>query len=130
KFDKLVERFQPGRFGAPGGPQRQSPEERASRVVEALKIEDSKDQAAVKNSLVKVLEAEQALREYDRESRGKVEEINRDSSLSDEQVAAKLNEIRSARLEKDKAHKTAQKELREVVSARQEVELIRQGVLR
>jgi len=130
KFDKLVERLQPGRFGAQGGPQRQSPEERAGRVVDALKIEDSKDQAAVKAAVVKVFEAEQALRDYDRESRGKIEELNRDSSLNDEQVTARLNEIRSARLEKDKAHKGAQKDLRDVVSARQELELIRQGVLR
>jgi len=130
KFDKLVERLQPGRFGPQGGPQRQSPEERAGRVVDALKIEDSKDQAAVKAAVVKVFEAEQALREADRESRGKIEELNKDSSLTDEQVTAKLNEIRSARLEKDKAHKAAQKDLRDVVSARQELELIRQGVLR
>ncbi|HEY3225910.1 MAG TPA: hypothetical protein VGK61_02805 [Planctomycetota bacterium] len=130
KFDKLVERLQPGRFGAPGASQRASPEERAGRVVEALKIEDSKDQAAVKAAVVKVLEAEQTLREYDRDTRGKIEELNKDGSLNDEQVTARLNEIRSARLEKDKALKAAQKDLRDLVSARQELELIRQGILR
>jgi Spy/CpxP family protein refolding chaperone len=127
KFDKLLEQFQPGRGFDPRGP---SPEERAGRIVESLKIEKSDEQAAVKSALLKVFEAQRALGEYDRDMRGKVEELQRDSSLTDEQLIAKITEIRTARLEKDKAVKAAQKDLREMVSARQELELIRQFILR
>ncbi len=131
KFDKLVERMQPGRGGfGPGDRRGPTPEERAARAVESLKISDSAEQAAVKAALQKVFEAEQAMRESERELRGKIEELHKDASLTDEQVNTKLNELRTARLEKDKALKAAQSALREIVSARQELELIRQGALR
>lgn len=132
KFDKLLERLQPGRnFG--GNNERRGPptaEERATRALEALKIADAGEQSAVKAALLKVYESQNALGETDREMRPKIEEIHKDGSLTDEQITAKLNELRAARLEKDKAHKAAQSALREIISPRQEVELIRLGALR
>jgi Spy/CpxP family protein refolding chaperone len=135
KFDKLVERFQPGRggFGAPGGGERRGPpsaEERATRAVETLKISDSAELAAVKAAVRKVYDAQHALGEFEREYWTKVEELRKDASLTDEQVNAKLNELRASRLEKDKAVKAAQGELREIISVRQELELFRHGALR
>jgi len=127
KFDKLLEQFQPGRGFDQRGP---SPEERAGRIVESLKIEKSDEQAAVKSALLKVFETQRALGEFDRDSRAKIEELHKDTSLSDEQLLAKITEFRTARLEKDKALKAAQKDLRDLVSPRQELELIRQLVLR
>lgn len=132
KFDKLSERFQhqAGRGGFGGERRAPTPEERATRAVELLKISDSAEQAAVKAAIQKVFEAQAAMSEGDRDLRGKIDELHKDGSLSDEQVTTKLNELRTARLEKDKAVKAAQSALREIVSPRQELELIRQGALR
>lgn len=132
KFDKLMERMQPGRMGTPDGGRRAppTPEERATRVVEQLKISDATEQAAVKTAIVKVFETQGALFESDRDLRGKINELLKDSSLTDEQINTKLNELRTARVEKDKAHRAAQSALREIVSPRQELELINQGALR
>jgi len=127
KFDKLLEQFQPGRGFEARGP---SAEERAGRIVESLKIEKTDEQAAVKAAVIKVIETQRALGEFDRDSRGKIEELHRDTSLSDEQLLAKITEFRTARLEKDKTFRAAQKDLRDMVSPRQELELIRQGILR
>ena len=134
KFDKLVERMNPGRGGFSFGPgDRRGPpsvEDRVNRAMETLKISDSTEQTAVKSAVQKVIEAETAIGEYDREARTKIEELHRDSSLSDEAVNTKLNEVKSGRLERDKAYKAAQAALREIVTARQELELIRLRLLR
>jgi len=131
KYDKMIEQLQAGgRFG--GGDRRgpPTPEERATRAVEQLKISDSAEQATVKAALLKVFEAQHAMMETERDLRGKITELQKDSSLSDEDLNKKLNELRTARLEKDKAVKAAQASLREIVSPRQELELINQGALR
>jgi Spy/CpxP family protein refolding chaperone len=132
KYDKMVEQMQgPGRFGGDGG--RRAPptaEERATRAVETLKITDSDELKAVKAAVLKVFEAQNAMGELEREYWTKVEELRKDTGMTDEQVTGKLNELRTARLEKDKAVKAAQAALREIVSVRQELELFRHGALR
>jgi Spy/CpxP family protein refolding chaperone len=132
KFDKLVEDMQRGRGGQPGGERRGPPtsEERATRVMNELKIADAGEAAIVKTAVVKVFDAQNALGEFDREQRGKLEELAKDTGMTDEQLNAKLNELKTARLDKDRAWKDAQKDLRGMVSARQELELIRAGVFR
>lgn len=134
KFDKLAERFQQGGMGGfgPGGGRRgpPTPEERAGQVMEQLKIADATEAAAVRTALLKVLETEQALREYERDSRGKMMEISRDNALTEEQVNTRLNELKKGRQERDRAHKDAQMALRDIVTARQEVTLSLQGVFR
>jgi Spy/CpxP family protein refolding chaperone len=131
KFDKLSERFQQqgGRFGGERrGPP--SPEERLNSVMEKLKITDADEQKVVRAAVQKVFEAQRSMFETERELRGKIDELRKDGALSDEQVNTKLNELRTARLEKDKAVKAAQSALREIISPRQELELIDQGALR
>ena len=132
KFDKIVEDMQRNRGPGGGGERRgpPTPEERVGRVMESLKIAEATEAAAVKAAVLKVFEAEHAMGEFDREARGKLDEIRKDSALTDEQVNTKLNEVRTGRLEKDKAFKAAQAALREIISARQELELIQQRVLR
>jgi hypothetical protein len=135
KFEKLMDRMQPGRGGFGAGPGNNrpappSPEERATRAVDTLKITDSTEQAAVKSAVQKVFEAQHAMSEFDREYWTKVDELRKDAGMSDEQVNAKLNELRTSRLEKDKAVKAAQSALREIISVRQELELFRHGALR
>jgi Spy/CpxP family protein refolding chaperone len=134
KYDKMVEQMQgPGRFGGGGDGGRRTPpsaEERATRAVEALKITDADELKAVKAAVQKVFEAQGAMGELEREYWTKVEELRKDTGMTDEQVTGKLNELRTARLEKDKAVKAAQAALREIVSVRQELELFRHGALR
>ena len=135
KFDKLVERMQGGRgFNMPGGGgERRGPpsaEDRTNSIMESMKVADADEQKAIRAAVQKVMEAQSALNESDREHRTKIAELTRDSSLTDEQITTKLNELRTARLERDKAFKAAQTALREIVSPRQELELIRHGALR
>jgi len=132
KFDKLVEDMQRGRGGQPGGERRGPPtsEERATRVMNDLKIADAGEAAIIKTAVVKVFDAQNAVGEFDREQRTKLEELSKDSALTDEQLNAKLNELKTARLEKDRARTDAQKDLRGMISARQELDLIRAGVFR
>ncbi len=141
KLDKLVEEMQNrgmgGGFGGgrredrgAGGPGRATPEERVKRAMEALKIEKADEAAAVKDLVAKVVEALHALEVYDREARTKVDELRKDAKLSDEELQNKIDEIRKGRDGKNAAVKDAQKGLYEVVTARQELELIQQGLLR
>jgi Spy/CpxP family protein refolding chaperone len=133
KFDKLVERYQGGRGGFGMGGERRgppTPEERATRVMDQLKIADAAEATAVKTALLKVLESENALRDFERDTRGKIEELSKDNALTEDQVNTRLNDLKKGRQERDRAHKDAQTALRDIITARQEVELIRQGVFR
>ncbi|MBI2933616.1 MAG: hypothetical protein HYY16_18390 [Planctomycetes bacterium] len=130
KLDRLMgERFN---FDRAGGPRRgrPNPEERTRRAMETLKVEDAEEAAAVREAVKKVVEAQEALDEWERDARARVEELARKTDVPEEEIGAKLEELRAARRDKDKALKDAQKELYEIVTSRQEVELIRMGILR
>lgn len=105
-------------------------DERVKRVLESLKIADPAEAAAIESVVRKVAEAQRALQDFDRELRAKVDEMAGDKRLVDEEIEAKLAGLRETRREKDKGVRDAQRSLNEVVSLRQELELIRQGILR
>ncbi|MBI4566011.1 MAG: hypothetical protein HY716_15095 [Planctomycetes bacterium] len=130
KFEELQRRFGNGRgFGGPlGGRRRRSVEERVGEAIAALKL-DPPEVDIVKPLVRKVVEAQDALAEHDRDSERKVGEL-RASSLSEEEISARLKEMRLARLEKDRTLKAVQRELNENVTVRQELELIRMDILR
>lgn len=134
KFDEALKAFAanqpaPGTFGG-FGQNRGTIDERVGRVMDGLKIEDSKESEAVKGLVKKVLEAMDKLDAYQRETRTKVDEVAKDKDLSDQVVGEKIEGILkgSRDLEKDLAG--ARKALTEVVTNRQELELIRRGLLR
>ncbi len=135
KFDEIVKTFQQGGDGPrpPGfgrGPQRPSVDERLRRLMEALKIEKADEAAAIRDAAKKVIEAQYALEDYDREVRTKVDELAKKAEITEDEVKTKLEELRTARKDKDKAVKDAQKGLAEIITYKQELEFIKQGILR
>jgi hypothetical protein len=107
-----------------------SPEDRANRIMEDLKIENKEEAEAIKGLVVKVIEIQQKLDTYNREARGQIDDIRRNTEMSDEAVGQKLGEILKGREPIEKELDAARKELSEVVTYRQELELIRARILR
>jgi hypothetical protein len=138
KYDAANQRrMNPFGGGNPGGgrtptEERRGPsvDERVKRAMDALKIENADEAAAIKELIKKVAEAQVALETWDRESRPKIDEVLGNKELKEEDLEGKLKEFRGQRKEKETGVKDAQKALAEVVSYRQELELIKQNILR
>jgi hypothetical protein len=135
KFDELMKSFQtptPGadRGGERGGPRGGSVDERVARAMEVLKFEKPEEAEAVKGLVRKVVELQEKVETTQRENRGKYEELQRDTQLSEEAIGDKLAELRKAMKEYERQLADARAQLIEVISSRQEVELLRRGVLR
>jgi len=137
KFDEIVKTFQQGGGDGPRGPgmgqrgpQRPSVDERLRRLMEALKIEKADEAAAIRDAAKRVIEAQYALEDYDREVRTKVDELSKKAEITDDEVKTNLEELRTVRKDKDKAVKDAQKGLAEIITYKQELEFIKQGILR
>ncbi|HLY07874.1 MAG TPA: Spy/CpxP family protein refolding chaperone [Planctomycetota bacterium] len=132
KFEEALKTFAANQPppGAGFGQNRGTVDERVARVMDTLKIEDPKESEAVKGLVRKVVEAMDKLDGYQRESRTKIDEVSKDKDLSDKAVGEKIEAILkgSRDLEKDLAG--ARKALTEVVTNRQELELLRRGILR
>jgi len=135
KFDEIVKNAQQGgdnpRFGPPGGGRgRPSVDDRVRGVMERLKIESAEEAAAVRDLVKKVVEAQHAMEDYERDSRRKIDELARKTDAGEEEIKTSIEDLRTGRKEKDKGVKDAQKPLAEIVTYKQELELIRQGILR
>jgi hypothetical protein len=65
-----------------------------------------------------------------RDSRTKIDETLRNKDLSDDAVGEKITEIMKTHRDLEKELSNARKELTEVVTNRQELELLRRGILR
>jgi len=117
----------PGAENRRGGP---SVDDRVARAMEVLKFEKPEEAEAVKGLVRKVVEAQEKLETSMRENRGKLEEISRDAALSDDAVGAKLDEVRKPQKDQEKVLADARAALVEVLTSRQELDLIRRGVLR
>ncbi len=143
RLDKLLEerfnlsRLQGGGGGGtptPGGrdrgPRRPSVDERVKRVMEALKIETAEDAAAVRELVKKCVEAQYALEDYEGESHKQIEDFSKKTEATEDEIKGKIDELRGGRRERDKTLKDCQKSLAEIVTYRQELELIKQGILR
>jgi len=98
--------------------------------MEPLKIEDAKEADAVKGLVKKVYELMEKIDVYQRESRTKIDEASKNKDLSDAAVGDKIQEILKGHHELEKDLAGARKELTDVVTNRQELELLRRGVLR
>jgi hypothetical protein len=126
----LVQRFQPGGQGGSGTPTRASAEDRVKRALDALKIEKDDERAAVKDLIEKAVKAQDALEDYLKSSRDSLGAVAGNKELSNEAIEDKLSERGKERRRLEKDLKDAQDVLAEVVNSRQELELVRQGVLR
>lgn len=114
-----------GRGGRFGG----STEDRVRRAVEALKIDNEDERAAIAALVTKVLEARSALRDQERSAREKLGEVRSDDKLSDDAVKSSLGEVRGEREKLEGELSAARKALTEVLTHRQELELVLQGIL-
>lgn len=135
KFEEALKAFASTQAErGPGGPggfgNRGNLDDRVGRVMENLKIENATEADAVKGLVRKTMEAMDKLETYQRETRTKVDELSRNRDLSDAAVGEKIEEILKGHKELEKDLAGCRKALTEVVTNRQELELIRRGVLR
>ncbi len=117
-------------LGGQGGQGRQSVEERVRRAMEALKIEKEDERAAVADLVKKVVQAQADLEDYQRTARERLQETARSRDLSDQAVEDRISEVQEERRRREKEIAGLQKQLSEVVTNRQEVELMVLGILR
>lgn len=134
KFDELMKTLAtptPGgnneRGGGRGG---NTVDDRVARAMEVLKFEKPEEADAVKGLVRKVVECQEKVETTSRENRGKYEDMQKDTALSEEAIGDKLAELRKAMKEYEKQLADARAALAEVISSRQEIELLRRGVLR
>jgi hypothetical protein len=124
----MLQRVQGG--GAAPAPSRAPAAERVKRALDALQLEKEDERAAVKDLLEKAVKASDALEDYVKSSRDSLGAAASNKDLSNEALEDKLGEQRKERRRLEKDLKDAQDALSDVVNARQELELVRQGVLR
>jgi hypothetical protein len=133
KFEEALKAFAANPPPAPtfgGGTRGGTIDERVTRVMDTLKIEDAKEAEAIKGLVKKVMEQMDKLDAYQRESRTKIDDTAKNKDLSDTAVGDKIAEILKGSHEIEKDLAGARKALTEVVSNRQELELLRRGILK
>ena len=136
KFDAIAKAAQEGAArttpgGTGGGTGRGgSVDDRVTRTMERLRIENATEAEAVKGLVRKVIELMEKLDTHQREARGKLDEVSRNQELTDQAVGDRIEELLKGQREIEKDLAVARKELVGVVTNRQEVELLRTGILR
>jgi hypothetical protein len=139
KLDALVERATgfmrmiPGllnRGGAAAAPVRPSVEDRVRSAVAALKIEKEDEKSVVSDLVTKIVKAQYDLEDYLKSSREKLAEAAKNSDLSDAAVEDRIKETQEDRRKREKDITALQKQLTEVVTNRQELELMASGILK
>jgi len=139
KFEEALKAFaanqgtpgQPGQGGQDFAARRAgSLDERVAGIMGNLKIEDAKEADAVKSLVKKVMELMDKLDAYNRDTRTKIDDTQKNKDLSDDAVGQKITEIMKGHNEIEKELSAARKALTEVVTNRQELELLRRGILR
>ncbi|HLY10654.1 MAG TPA: hypothetical protein VKW04_15230 [Planctomycetota bacterium] len=140
KLDALVERATgfmrmiPGLFNRGGGPPpapvRPSVEDRVRNAVAALKIEKEDEKTVVADLVAKIVKAQYDLEDFQKSSRDRMAEAARNSDLSDAAVEDRIKEAQEDRRKREKEIGGLQKQLAEIVTNRQELELMAQGILK
>jgi hypothetical protein len=127
---RMIPGLAQNRGGAPAVASRPSAEERVRRAVDALKIEKEDERAAVRSLIEKVVKAQDALEDQGKSSRDRAGESARNAELSEQALEDRLGEGRKERRRLEKELSDLQGQLADVVSVRQEAELVQQGILR
>ena len=141
KLDGLVERvtgmmrFIPGLMnqggrGGGGAAARPSVEERTKAVVAALKVEKDDERSAIADLVAKIVKAQYDLEDFSKSSRDKLSEASKNRELSDAAVEDRIKEAQEERKKREKEIAALQKQLAEVTTNRQELELMAQGILK
>ena len=103
------------------------PARRIKEAVAALGIEDEDERSAVAEIIKSVVEAQKATRDHGRDSRSGLDKLRKDGEESAVKSAIKKRRIKTRSL--DKKLRTLRSELREVVTFKQELELILRDIL-
>lgn len=112
------------------GDERPSPQERVTRALDALHVEDPEENKAVKALLEHVAKLQDEASEFDRTSRDKARDLLKADGINDEAIGQRVDEIRKSRRAAEDRLRDAENELRQVTTARQELTLIQLGLLR
>ncbi len=105
-------------------------EERAWTLVANLGVTDLKEAEALKSVVQNVVEFMDKVDTFQREARRRLDDAARNRDLADQVVGDRIDEVHNARRELEKRLGGARNELAGVVTNRQELELIRRGILR
>jgi len=140
KLDALVERATgfmrmiPGLLNRGGGaaqaPVRPSVEDRVRSAVAALKIAKEDEKAVISDLVSKIVKAQYDLEDFQKSSRERLAEAAKNTDLSDAAVEDRIKESQEDRRKREKEISGLQKQLAEVVTNRQELELMAQGILK
>lgn len=126
-------RFLPMMGGRPAGggaPVRASVEDRVRIAMAALKVENADERAAISELVAKVVKAQYDLEDFLKASREKLAEAAKNRELSDAAVEDRIKEAQEDRRKREKEIAGLQKQLAEVVTNRQELELMAEGILK
>lgn len=119
-----------GQNRTPSAPVRPSVEDKVKSAVAALKIEKDDERSAIADLITKVVKAQYELEDYLKSQREKLNEWARNRDLSDAAVEDRIRESQDERRKREKDLTALQKQLSEVVTNRQELELMAQGILK
>ena len=86
--------------------------------------------AAVTNLVTKIVKAQYELEDFLKTSRERMSEASKNTELSDAAVEDRIKEAQEDRRKREKGISELQKQLTEVVTNRQELELMASGILR
>jgi len=109
---------------------RPSVEERVRLAMAALKVEKEDERAAIAELVAKVVKAQYDLEDFTKSSREKLAEAAKNRELSDAAVEDRIKEAQEDRRKREKEIAGLQKQLVEVVTNRQELELMALGILK
>lgn len=138
KYEGLVERstgwMRMFQFQRPGGtpsvPSRPSVEEKVRAVVAALRIEKDDERSAIADLITRIVKAQYDLEDFLKSSRDKLADAAKNRELSDAAIEDRIREAQDERRRREKDLVALQKQLSEVVTNRQELELMGQGILK
>jgi hypothetical protein len=114
--------------GAPAP--RPSVEDRVRSALAALKIEKEDEKAVVADLVAKIVKAQYALEDFLKASHDRLSEAAKNADLSDAAIEDRIKEAQEDRRKREKEIAALQKQLGEVVTNRQELELMAQGILK
>lgn len=114
----------------PSAPVRPSVEDKVKSAIAALKIDKDDERSAIADLITKVVKAQYELEDYLKAHKEKLSEWARNRELSDAAVEDRIRESQEERRKREKDLTALQKQLSEVVTNRQELELMAQGILK
>jgi hypothetical protein len=108
----------------------ETPADRAARAMEALKIADADEASAVKALVTRAAQLQADLAEHDRVTRDQTREWLKAEGMADAALVERVTTRRRERQALEDRLRKTQEELGQVVTVRQELELVQLGLLR